>query len=881
MSRRHAHVLLAALLVGCNAAPVRLTGTFTLPASTRSHGPSLREASPLEETLTTALQRASRPAQVLGQPADRAFQTLSLDGLAPLAGHVTLGEVQNGFFADSGAPYRVRDLAAAHALVYLAGLYDEQVLGPQGLVHGTSDGGGAFELPDAPDTPLVVVNAMLGNNHHVASLAAGGQRDVRVDEAGASVLATLRWHFTDLAALAQRLAAWPAPGLPTDLPGRLAWLQNSARQFLTPAQFPAMGDTPDVEPLKFGNELSLRNLLVGSFGPRVTPDGSGTADQLSDALAALLGYRPVSTHVAAGVGRHTTGQEDKTPGAGQDPFAYNIHPLDLAVTEAGDLVIADLFGIFAQSSADRGPWDGALNGLQAGKLYRIIGNGTQYLDTTDYMTAYGPAEARASLVPSAAPLAASFPILEPQRICYQPPQGAAHGDVFYADGVLGRVFMVPGKDQQRFGRTLLADHLYTLMGQSPLVPAGVDATFVQAGPDGVNQPPELDAGRAFPPGPVAAGTTVQLFALAHDRENQYVPQYWYDFNGQLAGAELFSFTAPSTPGDRPLVYRATDGTTTLEATFMVHTDAALQTTVLPPVIVNAPYALTTTPAGSPSPGSSDATSTPSASPDPGASATTNASPSPDASPLDPSLYWAFPYSPSFVMNGARPEDFPLEAPPSALTVDDDGNLLVAIPSTGIVACLASGTMVSVPVSLQGHTYLATPSAMRTRRTAEGNFLYATDPNRHIFFRVQLPDHLDTRLLEPLPMDVIAGQPDQPGLFDGSVAPLDWLNATAGVSRDHVRLNTPASFDFDAAGNVILADYGNQRIRLITPDGTAGPGRVYTIAGGVNLPNLEGDSRLCTFGATSAVCYDAVHRQTYANDIVERYVRRLDTRRGTI
>jgi sugar lactone lactonase YvrE len=78
------------------------------------------------------------------------------------------------------------------------------------------------------------------------------------------------------------------------------------------------------------------------------------------------------------------------------------------------------------------------------------------------------------------------------------------------------------------------------------------------------------------------------------------------------------------------------------------------------------------------------------------------------------------------------------------------------------------------------------------------------------------------------------------------------NATYGDGTGTAAsFNTPSSVATDAAGNVYVADKNNQLIRKITPDGT-----VSTLAGGFNMPgNTEGPGLAARFNYPAGVAVD--------------------------
>ena len=97
------------------------------------------------------------------------------------------------------------------------------------------------------------------------------------------------------------------------------------------------------------------------------------------------------------------------------------------------------------------------------------------------------------------------------------------------------------------------------------------------------------------------------------------------------------------------------------------------------------------------------------------------------------------------------------------------------------------------------------------------------------------------------------------------------SGTAGFAGDNglatqANLNSPTGVAIDSAGNIYIADNGNARIRLVTPDGV-----IQTIAGnGVNYPfNGDGPALRCNFSPYRiAIDTDnAIYVADWANDRV--------------
>ena len=81
---------------------------------------------------------------------------------------------------------------------------------------------------------------------------------------------------------------------------------------------------------------------------------------------------------------------------------------------------------------------------------------------------------------------------------------------------------------------------------------------------------------------------------------------------------------------------------------------------------------------------------------------------------------------------------------------------------------------------------------------------------------------------------------------------------------------PSGIAVDIAGNVYVADYGNNRIRKITPDGT-----VSTIAGSDAIGNTDGNVDSASFFYPTAVAVD-VAGNVYVTDQVNHKIRKLST-----
>ncbi len=82
-------------------------------------------------------------------------------------------------------------------------------------------------------------------------------------------------------------------------------------------------------------------------------------------------------------------------------------------------------------------------------------------------------------------------------------------------------------------------------------------------------------------------------------------------------------------------------------------------------------------------------------------------------------------------------------------------------------------------------------------------------------------------------------------------------------------NSPENGVFDKSGNLYVADFGNNEIRKVTPDGT-----VSTFAGSTTAGYQDGPAAQALFSAPSGLCFDT-QGDLYVSDELNNRIRKID------
>ncbi|HEY9724177.1 MAG TPA: hypothetical protein V6D47_19410 [Oscillatoriaceae cyanobacterium] len=162
---------------------------------------------------------------------------------------------------------------------------------------------------------------------------------------------------------------------------------------------------------------------------------------------------------------------------------------------------------------------------------------------------------------------------------------------------------------------------------------------------------------------------------------------------------------------------------------------------------------------------------------------------------------------------------------------------------------SDGTIFSLKLLWNGAP-LPLDNANDLRISPDGQWLYVADTGDDVVLKVPMPSASTIAgwSSDPTPVDVandvVLGSLRQPGFINTANGVLypEIYDVSQGMDPAQALLNNPTSIDFDPQGNLVVADSGNGRIRVLATNGL-----LYTIAGGLDTTYLSGDARLAYFG----------------------------------
>lgn len=439
-------VFLLALLAGC----VSGRGVQTLPAPAPLQViPRGARAMPAEKPATP---RALSPLPTL-----RAPTFVAVNNPAGLSGSVQFGVVDEPYFSNSQAPYRLQAGKPAQAAIVTVGLLDETLYTVNGqVITTTTDASGAFLLPAArPATGACVVQAAFVGGHRLSALVDPSATSVLIDEGTSMVTEMARWQLFSTARADE-------PDLTDVASPTLASLHALTQNVLGNITLPvnAESDTPRVDALLTGSGHLLRNAYVEYFGARTTPQGQtstpAAANTLSDTWHTVLGFRPLALTRLAGNGTRGYDQSENRP-AGEVAIA---NPADVVTDAQGNVFFSqldlNLISLVPRLSL-AGPYLGsAAPTLTSGHIYAVVGFPGNERSPLDWEANFR----------EGAPLTGGGSIYAPYRLALEAnASDAARNHLYFSSPLTGRVMLVTSGDLTHFGDVLLGNRLYTVAGQ--------------------------------------------------------------------------------------------------------------------------------------------------------------------------------------------------------------------------------------------------------------------------------------------------------------------------------------------------------------------------------------------------------------------------------
>jgi sugar lactone lactonase YvrE len=190
--------------------------------------------------------------------------------------------------------------------------------------------------------------------------------------------------------------------------------------------------------------------------------------------------------------------------------------------------------------------------------------------------------------------------------------------------------------------------------------------------------------------------------------------------------------------------------------------------------------------------------------------------------------------------------------PSAIAVDDSGNLYVADQESHTIRKITPGGVVTTLAGTPQSSGAADGTGSAARFDSPGGV--AVDAAGNVFV-ADSNNHTIRRMTPAGVVTTIAGAARIAGRLDGT-----------GVNA---RFNVPVGIAFDAQGRLAVADFGNRTIRLVTMEGV-----VTTLAGNVSSPGgADGVGTSARFALPGALASDTAGN-LYVADESEHTIRKI-------
>jgi sugar lactone lactonase YvrE len=190
--------------------------------------------------------------------------------------------------------------------------------------------------------------------------------------------------------------------------------------------------------------------------------------------------------------------------------------------------------------------------------------------------------------------------------------------------------------------------------------------------------------------------------------------------------------------------------------------------------------------------------------------------------------------------------------PLGVAVDGSGNIVVADTANQTIRRITPGGVVTTIAGLAGSAGSANGTGTAARFTHP--FGVAVDASGNNIFVADNGNHLIRKIAPGGVVTTLAGTAGVSGSTDGT--------GTAA------QFNAPYSLTLDASGNVYVADYNNDTIRLVTPAGV-----VTTAAGLARTSGIaDGIATVVRFSNPAAVTFDSdgnFYVADYNNDTIRR------------